>query len=169
MLSPSRKNKQIFILSDDVTQRSARAPRYGRRHFQFSYKKYHSDNFFVNSRLWGMLSSSRKKYIKFIRAKLCLWGPRAHARTRARTRYGRGTYLWISFKLLWILHFLFFYMKACNFSFLFMYITYHLTFFFPFGFWNKRFFDFVYTRNLFKNVPKTLYFLEINKCLWLYT
>ena len=109
MLSSSRKNKQIFILSNDVTLRSAharahaRAPRYGRRHFQFSYKKYHSDNFFVNSRLWGMLSSSRKKYIKFIRAKLCLWGPRAHARTRARTRYGRGTYLWISFKLLWIL------------------------------------------------------------------
>ena len=101
-------NKLLFWVTMWPWDPRAHAPRYGRRNFQFSYQKYHSDNFFVNSRLWGMLSSLRKKNIKFIIAKLCPWGPRTHARTRARTRYGQGTYLWISFKLLWILLFFFF-------------------------------------------------------------
>ena len=150
-----------------MTVRSARARshtrarRYGRRQFHFFYQKYLSEQFFVNYRLWGMLSSSRKKKDIFIRAKLCLWGPRARARARTRTRYGQRTYLWISIKLIWIFQFFFFKWKLVIFPFC-SYVLHMILLYFnirrePMNvLWN-----FVYKSKLFKLQSKLHFFLEI--------
>ena len=84
----------------------------------------------------------------------------ARARTRARTRYGQGKYLWISFKILWILIF-FFKWKLVFFPFC-SYVLHMILLYFnirrePV----KVLWKFVYKSKLFNLLSKSLYFLEI--------